>query len=117
MSEPLSSLPENIQHVALPDKDLYLLGTAHVSQQSVQDVQDSVTALAPDTICIELCPSRYQAMQNQDAWKNMDILRVLKERKAVLLLAQLLMTAFYRKLGQQLGVQPGAEMLEGARQA
>lgn len=117
MSDPLSSVPEHIQHVSLPDKDLYLLGTAHVSQQSVQDVQDSVASLEPDTICIELCPSRYQAMQNQEAWKNMDILRVLKERKAVLLLAQLLMTAFYRKLGQQLGVQPGAEMLEGARQA
>ncbi|ACV69035.1 TraB/GumN family protein [Desulfohalobium retbaense] len=117
MSDTPSSLPENIQHVQLADKEVYLLGTAHVSPSSVQDVQDSVAALSPDTICIELCPSRYQAMRNQDAWKKMDILRVLKERKAVLLLAQLLMTAFYRKLGEQLGVQPGAEMLEGARQA
>jgi pheromone shutdown-related protein TraB len=110
-------LPQAIKQVSLGDKDVYLLGTAHVSEDSVQDVRQAVATLEPDTICIELCPARYQAMRNQEAWKQMDILQVLKERKAVLLLAQLLMTSFYRKIGKQLGVQPGAEMFEGANQA
>jgi pheromone shutdown-related protein TraB len=56
-------------------------------------------------------------MLDPESWKNMNIFRVIREKKALFLLAQLIMTSFYRKLGEQLGVQPGAEMLEGIKQA
>ncbi len=108
---------ENITHVTVKGRDIYLLGTAHVSEQSVEDVKVAAQEFEPDTICIELCPSRYEVLVRQDAWQKMDIYRVVKENKALFLLAQLGLSAFYRKIGQKLGVKPGAEMLEGAVQA
>ncbi|WP_045217451.1 TraB/GumN family protein [Desulfonatronovibrio magnus] len=108
---------ENLTHVKLNDKDIYLLGTAHVSKQSVEDVKNAVHDLQPDAICVELCPSRYQVLVQEDAWQKMDIYRVVKENKALFLLAQLGLSTFYRKIGEKLGVKPGAEMLEGVNQA
>ncbi len=108
---------ENLTHVKLKNKDVYLLGTAHVSKQSVEDVQAAVAEIEPDTICVELCPSRYQVLVKQDAWQKMDIYQVIKDNKALFLLAQLGLSTFYRRIGEKLGVKPGAEMLEGVKQA
>ena len=111
------SLGESVSHVRLDDKNIYLVGTAHVSKESVEDVKATIEAVNPDTICVELCPARHKAMTQPDSWEKMDIFKIIKEKKSVLLLAQLIMSSFYRRLGEQLGVQPGAEMLEGVRQA
>ncbi len=108
---------ENLTHIKLKDRDVYLLGTAHVSKQSVEDVKSAVREIEPDTIFVELCPSRYEVLVKQDAWQKMDIYRVVKENKALFLLAQLGLSTFYRKIGEKLGVRPGAEMLEGVNQA
>ena len=94
---------------------MYLVGTAHVSKQSVEDVRVTVKLVHPDTICVELCPSRYRALMDRDGWRKMDIMRVIRERKTPFLLAQLILSSFYRKLGDQLGIQPGADMAEGVR--
>ncbi len=111
------ALPEYVSQISVNGKSIYLVGTAHLSTESVEDVRKTVEAVNPDTICVELCESRYKAIINRDAWRKMNIFRVIKEGKAVLLLAQLIMTSFYRRLGNQLGVQPGAEMLEGIKLA
>jgi len=113
----LESLGESLTHIALDGKDIYLVGTAHVSKQSVEDVKTAIGTLKPDSVCIELCQSRYEAMVDKDLWKKLDIFKIIRKRKSVLFLAQLIMGAFYRKLGEKLGVQPGAEMLEAAKQA
>ncbi|MCK5680000.1 TraB/GumN family protein, partial [bacterium] len=93
------------------DKDIYLVGTAHVSQKSVTEVEETIRSLKPDTVAVELCPPRYQSMTQREHWEKMDIIKVIKEKKALFLLAQLILSAFYRRLGKQLGVQPGAEMM------
>lgn len=113
----LQDLPSSVQHCALEGRDIYLVGTAHVSAQSVQDVRDTIEKLRPDTVCIELCPSRYQSLNQQDAWKKMDLFEVVRKGKALYLMGHLIMSGFYQRIGQQLGVKPGAEMLEGARLA
>jgi pheromone shutdown-related protein TraB len=111
------TLPQRVSHVTVGDKDVYLVGTAHLSRESVEDVRATVEQLRPDAICIELCQARHQAMTQTDNWSKMDVFKVIRRKKAVFLLAQLLMTSFYRRLGEKLGVQPGAEMLEGIRLA
>ena len=108
-----SGLPEQTTHVRVGAKDVYLVGTAHISRESVDDVRDTVNRVEPDTICVELCQARYQAFTQPDNWQKMNIFRIIKEGKAVFLLSQLVMTSFYKRLGDQLGVRPGAEMLEG----
>lgn len=108
-----ANLPDACTHVTANGKDIYLVGTAHVSKESVEDVRVSVRAVEPDTICVELCEARYKAMSNRDNWRKMDIFRVIKEKKTLFVLAQLMLASFYRKIGDKLGVQPGAEMMEG----
>ena len=114
MQEETLSLPSSATKVELEGKTIYIVGTAHVSAQSVQDVRDAVAAVRPDTIAIELCEPRYQGLVKKNAWRNTNIFQVVKQGKAMFLLAQLVMQSFYRRLGKQLEVEPGAEMLAGA---
>ncbi|MBE9536556.1 MAG: TraB/GumN family protein [Proteobacteria bacterium] len=117
MNEKQTNLPDTVTKIIANGKDIYLVGTAHVSKQSVDDVKTTVEAVKPDSICIELCEARYISMTQKSAWKEMNLFRVIKEKKTLFLLAQLLLASFYRKIGEQMGVQPGAEMLEGIKQA
>ncbi|PTN33595.1 TraB/GumN family protein [Desulfonatronum sp. SC1] len=110
-------LPSCVKHVRVDERNVYLVGTAHVSKQSVEDVRTTVEMVHPDTICVELCPSRHRALIDREGWRKMDIMRVIRERKTPFLLAQLILSSFYRKLGDQLGIQPGADMAEGVRLA
>lgn len=111
------NLPDSVTVVEDGERRYFLVGTAHVSKESVEDVRRTVEIVQPDSICVELCASRHQAMTNRDDWKKMDIYKVIKDGKAVFLLIQLVLQAFYRKIGDKLGVQPGAEMMEGVRLA
>ena len=105
----------NVHEIVLEEKQILLIGTAHISQSSVDEVNHVIEQEKPDTVCIELCSSRYQAMMDKDQWKNMDIFKVVREGKSFLLFANLIMTAFQKRLGSQLGVKPGAEMLAAAQ--
>ena len=110
-------LSDRVKHLRVNDRDIYLVGTAHISKESVEDVRTTIKTLKPNTVCIELCQGRYDALTQKDNWRKMNIFKILRNKKAILLLAQLLLGTFYRKLGEQLGTAPGAEMLEGAKLA
>lgn len=112
-----TNLPESVTHIKVGEKNVYLVGTAHISKESVEDVRQSIQSLKPDAVCIELCQGRYNTLTQKDAWQKMNIFKIVREKKAVLLMAQLIMGTFYRRLGEQLGVTPGAEMLEGVKQS
>ncbi|UCG58678.1 MAG: TraB/GumN family protein [Phycisphaerales bacterium] len=113
----VNELSERVSLVNVDGRDIYLVGTAHVSAESVEDVRDTIEKVSPDTVCVELCKARHQALTQPDNWHKLDIFKVIKKKKAVFLLTQLIATSFYRQLGEKLGVQPGAEMLEGVRLA
>lgn len=114
MQDAVPSLPSSATQVELEGKTITLVGTAHVSAQSVQDVRAAVAAVRPDTIAIELCEPRYQGMVRKAAWQHTNFFQVIRQGKATFLLAQLALQSFYRRLGKQLEVEPGAEMLAGA---
>ena len=87
-----------------------LLGTAHVSKASADAVTEIVGAGAYDLIAVELCGSRYAAMTNPDAWKELDLFQVIREGKGGLVAANLALSAYQRRLAEQFGIEPGAEM-------
>ncbi|MCG8417526.1 MAG: TraB/GumN family protein [Proteobacteria bacterium] len=99
------------------DKTYYLIGTAHVSEASVKEVRQVIEEVQPDTVCVELCQARYNALTQHNAWKNLNIFRVIKEGKTLFLLANLAIGAYQRRLGEELGVKPGAELLAGIKAA
>jgi pheromone shutdown-related protein TraB len=93
------------------------VGTAHVSTESVRLVADVIAREVPDTVCIELCDARYQSIRNKDAWQNMDIVKVIREKKSFLLLSNLLLASFQKKLAQKFDIRPGQEMIQAVESA
>ena len=108
---------DNVKILERGDKTYYILGTAHISQKSVEEVNQVIEEVQPDTVCVELCQTRYESMTQEDQWKKLNIIQVVKQGKALLLLANLALSAFQRKMGQDLGVKPGAELLESVNKA
>lgn len=117
-----SDIPEisdsdTVTVLKLEGRTVYLVGTAHVSDASVAEVRDIIDKVQPDVVCIELCEARYNALTRDDAWKDLDIFKVIREGKTLFLLANLAIGAYQRRIGDDLGVKPGAELLEAARKA
>ncbi|MGK0289988.1 MAG: pheromone shutdown-related protein TraB [bacterium] len=98
--------------ISLNGKRIILIGTAHISQASADEVAETIREVQPDTVAIELCATRYESLSQEDRWKNMDIVKVIKEGKAPLLMANLILSSFQKKMGDQMGVRPGAEMIK-----
>ena len=111
--ETQSPVPETpVYHLTYEDKQVVLVGTAHVSRESAELVRRTIEIERPDTVCVELCLSRYQSLRQKDQWQNMDIIKVIREKKAFLLLANLLLAAFQRRIAGRLEIRPGEEMLQ-----
>ena len=115
METPVSN--SNIHLLSFKDKEVILLGTAHVSKESARLVASVIEKEKPDTVCIELCQSRYQSIRQKDRWQNMDIVKVIKEKKAFLLLSNLLLASFQKRIAEKLDVKPGAEMISAIETA
>jgi pheromone shutdown-related protein TraB len=98
-------------------RKIQLIGTAHVSRESADLVESVIRREKPDTVCIELCASRYQALQQKDRWRDMDIVKVIRGKKAFLLLLNLLLASFQKRIADQLGITPGQEMITAIRTA
>ena len=87
-----------------------ILGTAHVSRASVSAVQALMQNANFDAVAVELCDSRYRAMRDPEAWRNLDLLNVIRQGKAGMVAANLALSAYQRRLAEQFGIEPGAEM-------
>jgi len=111
VSEALFPLPPSVTTVSLGDRTIHLLGTAHVSPESVREVREVIERLHPDAVAIELDENRLRAMTDEERWKKLDIFQVIKEKKVPFLLASLALSTWQAKLGERFGVKPGAEML------
>ncbi len=108
---------ENIHRLDLEGREIILVGTAHISKASVEEVKTLIESEKPDTVCIELCHARYQAITESDRWKNTDIAKIIRERKAPLLLANLIMSSYQKKLAKKFDIQPGQEMKQAIASA
>ena len=95
----------------LQSKDIYLIGTAHVSRESIDEVTAAIREEKPGVVCVELDEGRYASITKQDSWERLNVTKVLKEGKGFLLIANLALASFQRRLGNELGVKPGEEMI------
>ena len=94
-----------------------LLGTAHISQASIDAVRGAIDSGAYDAVAVELDPGRLQSLIDPDALAKLDIVKVLREGKAHLFAANLALAAYQRRLAEQLGVEPGAELRAAVEEA
>ena len=102
----------NLTHrLDFDEREFILVGTAHVSKKSAQLVRTVIEEENPDTVCVELCQSRYQAIKQKDRWQDTDIIKVVKEKNSFLLLSNLLLASFQKRIAKQFGIKPGQEMI------
>jgi len=94
----------------LGGKEFVLIGTAHVSRESIDEVSAIIREEKPDLICVELDEGRYASIIQKESWENLNMIKVFREGKGFLLLANLVLSGFQRRMGAELGVKPGEEM-------
>lgn len=105
-------MSEHITRLQYQDKEIILVGTAHVSEESVELVRETIAAEMPDSVCVELDEGRYQNLKNPRAWQETNVSQVIREKKVLLLLVQLVMSAYQRRIAKQLDTKVGGEMLQ-----
>lgn len=106
-----------IKRVHRDGVDYTLLGTAHVSRASAEAVEEMAGSGQFDVIAVELCETRFNALQGERDWKDLDLYKIIRQRKAGLVMANLALSAYQRRIAEQFGIEPGAEMRAAARVA
>ena len=103
--------------MAVQGREFILVGTAHVSQESTDLVREVLGTEKPDCVCVELDAQRYMALSHQQHWEDLDVRAVIRQRHLGTLIVHLVLASYQKKLGGQLGVVPGAELLAATRMA
>jgi len=101
----------------LDNREITLIGTAHVSQASIDEVRNVILETKPDCVCVELDEARYSSIVKKDNWEKLDITKVFREGKGFLMMANLVLSGFQRRMGAELGVKPGEEMITAIKTA
>ena len=98
--------------LTVQNKTIILVGTVHVSQESADLVRAVIEEERPDAVCVELDSRRYEALSQQQKWESFDLKEVIRKKQLSTMLANVLLASYQKRLGDQLGVLPGTEMLE-----
>ena len=119
-----SSLPANADYANQPVIEVQrdgvhytLLGTAHVSKASIDAVHAAIDSGRFDAVAVELDEQRHKALTNPDALAQLDLVKVIREKKVAPFAANLALAAYQRRLAEQLGIEPGAELKAAAVEA
>jgi pheromone shutdown-related protein TraB len=110
-------MSQTLRRVELKDRTIVLAGTVHISQESTLEVQNLIESEKPGRVCVEIDEGRYRSMSQDKGWESLDIGKVLKEGKGFLLMANLALAGFQRRMGSNVGGKPGEEMLAAVRSA
>jgi pheromone shutdown-related protein TraB len=106
-----------VKTVYLGDTAVTVMGTAHVSKLSVEMVEEYIKSGDYDCVAVELCPARLESITQQTWWKNLDIYQVFRQKKAGLLLMNLALSAYQKRLADRIGVEAGREMIRAVELA
>ena len=107
----------DVHRVDVDGRQIWLVGTAHVSQRSVDLVREVIERELPDAVCIELDSGRYEALSQGKKFEEQDLREILRQKQLATLMLNLVLSSYQRRLGLQLGVAPGSELLEAAKVA
>lgn len=109
--------PTDVEIVPVNGREFILIGTAHISQESTDLVRSVIEQEHPDVVCVELDEQRYKTLSEKNKWENLDLKQIIRRKQLMTLLINLLLASYQKRLGQQLGVAPGTELLEATKVA
>ncbi|ULQ60911.1 TraB/GumN family protein [Brucepastera parasyntrophica] len=105
-------MKQTVKRIPVDGREIILVGTAHISKESIDEVAEIIRTEHPDCVCVELDEGRLQSITNEKGWQELNITKVLKEGKGFLLLANLVLSSFQKRMGEGIGIKPGDEMKE-----
>lgn len=111
---PHHDYPDDVSTIHLGDKTILLIGTAHISQESTDLVEQVIEQEQPDNVCIELDEKRFQSLSKKQQWDNLDLKQIIRNKQLSTLMVNLILASYQKKLGGQLGIAPGTELLKAA---
>ena len=106
---------QDINIVEKGEKKYIIIGTAHISQESANLVKEVILAESPDCVVVELDEKRYKSLTQQKRWESLDIKDIIKKKQLSVLLVNLLLASYQKRLGEQVGVMPGTEFVEAIK--
>ncbi len=115
--DPPETPSADVVRLEVDGKQITLIGTAHISQESVATVTRVIRDLKPETVCVELDEQRYQSLINQKGWESLNLKDVIRKKQLPFLLASLALSSYQKRMGLATGVQPGAELAAAAQNA
>jgi len=107
----------DVHIIELDQRQIILIGTAHVSQHSADLVRQVITKERPDCVCIELDQKRYESLSQKKRWQALNLKEIIKKKQLSTLAVNLVLASYQKRLGAQMGVMPGIELLEAAKAA
>lgn len=110
-------LSSDVRVIEFEGKTLYLIGTAHVSQKSVDVVKETIQKIAPETVCVELDEQRLESLRDKNRWEKLDLKQILKNGQMPTLIANLVLSSYQKRMGNHLGVKPGSELIAAVEEA
>lgn len=110
-------MDKNITRLQYRDKEIILIATAHVLQESADLVKQVIETERPDSVCIELDDARYHNIQNPKAWEQTDIVQIIKSKRVGYMLANLAFSSYQKRIAKKLDAKVGGEMLQGIESA
>ena len=108
---------DDVHRIQCGGKEIILVGTAHISRQSADLVRRVIEQEMPDCVCVELDEKRYKSLSDRRRWEALDIKEIIRKKQLGLLIANLVLASYQKKLGDQIGMMPGSELMEAVRAA
>lgn len=105
------------REVDLGDRKVTIVGTAHVSEESRKEVEETIWEIQPDLVCVELDQQRFESLRDKSGWKDLDVAEAIRGGKGYLLFLNLVMSIYQRRIGLEQGMSPGQEMLSAVEAA
>ena len=108
----IEAIEQNIHKITFEnEKQLFLIGTAHVSKNSADLVESRIHEIKPDIICIELDEQRFNSIKNRNKYENIDIFKIIKNKQLFFFIGQFIMASFQKKISEKTGSRPGEEFI------
>lgn len=104
--------PSSGEHHIIEPSRIIIIGTAHVSEKSVAEVNEAIEREKPDIVAVELCKPRYDSLKGKTTDTDVPIKEILKGGKIYQYMIHMLLAHVQKKFADEMGVQPGAEMIK-----
>lgn len=110
-------MQDNLTTLTVDDKEITLIGTAHVSLRSAKEVKTLIEEIQPDSVCIELDQERFNSLKNPKKWEDSDIIEVIKKKKVGSLLVNIILSSYQKRMAKKMESSAGQEMLQAIKSA